>query len=67
MILSVPDNGKMATVVLIWVLIRSVDSDQSPWLNGFLRFTESAIGVGIGLVTAWILAKLNSLFKSGQS
>lgn len=67
MILSVPDNGKMATVVLIWVLIRSVDSDQSPLLNGFLRFSESAIGVGIGLVTAWILAKLNSLFKSGQS
>lgn len=67
MILSVPDNGKMATVVLIWVLIRSVDSDQSPLLNGFLRFSESAIGVGIGLITAWILAKLNSLFKSGQS
>lgn len=62
MLLSVPDNGKMATVVLIWVLIRSVDSDQSPLLNGFLRFSESTIGVGIGLITAYFLEKLNALF-----
>ncbi|MGL4780566.1 MAG: FUSC family protein [Bacteroidales bacterium] len=64
MLLSVPDNGKMATVVLIWVLIRSVDSDQSPLLNGFLRFTESSIGVGIGLITAYFLEKLNALFHN---
>ncbi|MGL5731961.1 MAG: FUSC family protein [Bacteroidales bacterium] len=64
MLLSVPDNGKMATVVLIWVFIRSMDSTQSPLLNGFLRFTESTIGVTIGLITAYFLEKLNILFHN---
>lgn len=59
MFLRIPDNGKMAAVTLIWVLILSVKNpDISPVMNGSLRFLESALGVSVGIVMAWLLNKV---------
>lgn len=56
MMLGVPDNGKMASVTLVIVLIVSIYSTNlSPILNGTLRFIESAIGTSIGLCMVWML------------
>lgn len=55
MILKVPDNGKMATITLVFVLIVSKQSpDLPPWENGLLRFSEAALGAGIGILLAWL-------------
>ena len=47
--------GRIATVVLIWIFMKSATSDISPFLNGILRFIESTIGVLIGLLSVWML------------
>jgi len=62
MLLKVPDNGKMATITLVVVLIVTQESPHlPPWENGLLRFSESAIGAGIGIFMVWteyVLGKL---------
>lgn len=66
MLLNIPDNGKMATITLIWVLILSQKSpDIPPWENGFLRFIESSVGAVIGIVLAWIVQSLKA--KAGKA
>lgn len=56
MMLGVPDNGKMAAITLVIILIVSMYSTNlSPILNGTLRFLESAIGTSIGLLMVWLL------------
>lgn len=56
MLLGVPDNGKMAAVTLVIILIVSIYSTNlPPLLNGTLRFLESAIGTSIGLLMVWLL------------
>lgn len=56
MFLNIPDNGRMAAITLITVLVVSKTSpDLAPVVNGGLRFIESAVGVGIGILTAWIV------------
>lgn len=56
MMLAIPDNGKMATITLIWVLILSIKSpDLPPWENGMLRFIEASIGAVIGIGLAWLI------------
>ncbi|MEG1760243.1 MAG: FUSC family protein [Alistipes sp.] len=58
MLLDVPDNGKMASITLVVVLIVSTQSPGlSPLMNGLLRFMEAAIGAGIGITTVWVLAQ----------
>lgn len=55
MALRVPDNGKMAAITLVFVLLVSKQSpDLPPWENGLLRFTEASVGAGIGIVLAWL-------------
>ena len=55
MLLKVPDNGKMATITLVFVLIVSKQSpDLPPWENGLLRFSEASLGAGIGILLAWL-------------
>lgn len=55
MAFRIPDNGKMATITLVFVLIVSKQSpDLPPWENGLLRFTEAAVGAGIGILLAWL-------------
>lgn len=54
MLLKVPDNGKMATITLAVVLIISRQyPDLPPWANGLLRFSEAAVGAGIGIFMVW--------------
>lgn len=55
MLLKVPDNGKMATITLAVILIISREyPDLPPWANGLLRFSESAVGAGIGIFMVWV-------------
>lgn len=55
MLLKVPDNGKMATITLSVILIISREyPDLPPWANGLLRFSESAVGAGIGIFMVWM-------------
>lgn len=56
MLLAIPNNGKMATISLVVVMLVSHFSpDLSPVLNGLLRFTEAAVGASIGIVAVWLL------------
>ena len=55
MLLNVPDNGKMASITLTVILIISDEyPDLPPWENGLLRFSEAAVGAGIGIFMVWI-------------
>ena len=53
MLLNVPDNGKMATITVI-LIISDEYPDLPPWENGLLRFSEAAVGAGIGIFMVWI-------------
>lgn len=56
MILSIPDNGKMATMTLIVILLISQKTpDISPMVNSSLRFLETVLGAGIGIAIAWLI------------
>lgn len=56
MVLAVPDNGKMATISLVVVmLVAHFTPHLSPVLNGLLRFTEAAVGASVGIVAVWLL------------
>lgn len=67
MLLDVPDNGKMATITLVVILIISREyPDLPPWENGLLRFSEAAVGAGIGIFMVWaeyIFQKLLAVWK----
>lgn len=55
MILTIPDNGKMATIALIVImLISQKNPDIPPIVNSSLRFLETAVGVVIGITMAWL-------------
>ncbi len=55
MMFKVPDNGKMATITLIIVLIVSERSpDLSPLANGLLlRCSEATVGAVVGIAAVW--------------
>lgn len=56
MLLKIPDNGKMATITLIVIMLISQKSpDISPIVNGTLRFLETIVGVIIGIGIAWLM------------
>lgn len=56
MMLSIPDNGKMATIALIVImLISQKNPDIPPIVNSSLRFLETAVGVVIGITIAWLV------------
>lgn len=67
MLLKVPDNGKMATITLVVVLLITREYPHlPPWENGLLRFSESAVGAGIGIFMVWIeyiFQRLRKLWK----
>lgn len=68
MLLKVPDNGKMATITLSVILIISREyPDLPPWANGLLRFSESAVGAGIGIFMVWVdyvFQKFRTIWKN---
>lgn len=56
MALSIPDNGKMATIALIVImLISQKNPDIPPIVNSSLRFLETTVGAVIGITIAWLL------------
>lgn len=56
MILSIPDNGKMATIALIVImLISQKNPDIPPIINSSLRFLETFVGAAIGIAMAWLI------------
>lgn len=56
MLLVIPNNGKMATISLVVVmLVAHFTPDLSPVLNGLLRFTEAAVGASVGIAGVWLL------------
>lgn len=62
--LKIPDNGKMATIALIVImLISQKNPDIPPVVNSALRFLETAVGVIIGIAIAWFI----ELFKQKQT
>ena len=67
MLLKVPDNGKMANITLTVILVISRKLPElPPWENGLLRFSEAAVGAGIGILMVWIellLQKLRAIWK----
>lgn len=59
MMFSIPDNGKMATIALIVImLISQKNPDIPPIVNSSLRFLETAVGVGIGIAMAWLVERI---------
>lgn len=59
MVLRIPDNGKMATIALIVIMLISQKSpDIPPFVNGALRFLETSVGVGIGIAMAWLVERI---------
>lgn len=59
MMLSIPDNGKMATIALIVImLISQKNPDIPPIVNSSLRFLETTVGAVIGIGMAWLVESL---------
>ena len=52
---SLKGYGRIATIVLIWIFVKSTLSDVSPLINGLMRFLESTLGVLVGLAGLWVL------------
>lgn len=47
--------GKWQRLLLSVILIISRQyPDLPPWANGLLRFSESAVGAGIGIFMVWV-------------
>lgn len=69
MLFRVPDNGKMATITLVIVLIVSEESpDLTPLANGLLRFSEATVGAIVGIAAAWLADRLRRrLYASASS
>lgn len=60
MLLGIPDNGRMATITLLAILLVSQRSHALPHgVNCLLRFVESALGVAVGVVLAWLTSHLS--------
>ena len=51
---SLKGYGRIATIVLIWIFVKSTLSDVSPLINGLMRTLESTLGVLVGLVGLWL-------------
>ena len=62
MLLNIYNNGHIATVTLIIIMLVSQRSpDISPETNCLLRFFESAVGASIGVGLLWVIELWNRL------
>ena len=62
MILNIYNKGRIATITLVIIMLVSQMSPESdPAVNCSLRFFESAVGVGVGLLLRWAIEKWNAL------
>lgn len=68
MVFSIPDNGKMATIALIVImLISQKNPDIPPIVNSSLRFLETLVGVGIGVGMAWLMELIHRKTDPAQN
>lgn len=62
---GIPDDGRIATMTLVMIMIISKMSPELPPLtNGSLRFGEATIGSLIGIGLAWVLVKVKEMRTS---
>lgn len=60
MAMNIPDNGKMATIALIVIMLISQRNPEiPPIINSLLRFLETAVGAAIGIAMAWLIELKN--------
>ena len=58
MLVGIYRNGRIATITLLIILLVSqMTPHVSPAVNCLLRFTESVVGVGVGVVLLWVLER----------
>lgn len=61
---NIPDNGKMATIALIVIMLISQKNPEiPPIINSLLRFLETAVGAAIGIAMAWLIELKNRRAK----
>lgn len=62
MILNIYNRGRIATITLVIImLVSQMSPDSDPLVNCSLRFFESAVGVGVGLLLRWAIEGWNKL------
>lgn len=62
MILDIYNKGRIATITLVIImLVSQMSPDSDPLVNCSLRFFESAVGVGVGLLLRWSIERWNDL------
>lgn len=62
MLLNIYNNGHIATVtLLIIMLVSQMNPKVDPAMNCFLRFFESAVGVSVGIGILWATEQWNKL------
>ena len=58
MFLGIYKESRIATITLIIIMLVShMFSEENPALNCVLRFSESAVGVGVGLTLRWLVER----------
>ncbi len=72
MILNIYNKSRIATITLVIIMLVSQMSPESdPLVNCSLRFFESVVGVGVGLLLRWSIERWNDLrqrlMHQGQS
>lgn len=64
MALNIYNNGRIATITLIIILLISqMVPDTNPATNCMLRFFESAVGIGVGVGLKWTIEKWRELHQ----
>ena len=62
MILNIYNKSRIATITLIMImLVSQMEPESDPLVNCLLRFFESAVGVGVGLLLHLSIEKWNNL------
>ena len=62
MILNIYNKSRIATITLIMImLVSQMEPESNPLVNCLLRFFESAVGVGVGLLLHLSIEKWNNL------
>ena len=58
MLVGIYQNNRIATITLLIILLVSqMTPHVSPAVNCLLRFTESVVGVGVGVALLWVLER----------
>ena len=63
---SLKGYARIATIVLIWMFVKSTASDVTPLTNGLMRFLESTLGVLVGLADLWLLIRFEKWVASSK-